>query len=145
MDPVNLFDLASQQARWLSVRQTTIAGNVANANTPGYRAKDVEPFERVLDRTRVAMTATQAGHLSGGATEAGYAVRAEESQTAILPSENTVGLEDELIKAGEVRRSFQGSYGPLYQAAYLFTAPTAQAVRTIDALREKRATEEQAA
>ncbi|ODT07151.1 MAG: flagellar basal body rod protein FlgB [Mesorhizobium sp. SCN 65-20] len=107
MDPVNLFDLASQQARWLSVRQTTIAGNVANANTPGYRAKDVEPFERVLDRTRVAMTATQAGHLSGGATEAGYAVRAEEPQTAILPSENTVGLEDELIKAGEVRRSFE--------------------------------------
>ncbi|WP_250444327.1 50S ribosomal protein L10 [Actinotalea sp. C106] len=33
----------------------------------------------------------------------------------------------------------------LYQAAYLFTAPSAQAVRTIDALREKRATEEQAA
>lgn len=33
----------------------------------------------------------------------------------------------------------------LYQAAYLFTAPTAQAVRTIEALREKRATEEQAA
>ncbi len=33
----------------------------------------------------------------------------------------------------------------LYQAAYLFTAPAAQAARTIDALREKRATEEQAA
>jgi large subunit ribosomal protein L10 len=33
----------------------------------------------------------------------------------------------------------------LYQAAYLFTAPTAQAVRTIDALREKQASQEQAA
>ena len=33
----------------------------------------------------------------------------------------------------------------LYQAAYLFTASSAKAVRTIDALREKRATEEQAA
>ena len=33
----------------------------------------------------------------------------------------------------------------LFGAAYLFAAPTAQAVRTIDALREKRATEEQAA
>jgi len=33
----------------------------------------------------------------------------------------------------------------LFGAAYLFTAPTAKAVRTIDALREKRATEEQAA
>ena len=35
--------------------------------------------------------------------------------------------------------------GKLYQAAYMFTAPTAQAARVIDALREKRATEEQAA
>lgn len=107
MDPVNLFDLASQQARWLSVRQTTIASNIANANTPGYRASDVEPFERVLDRTRVGMSATQQGHLTGGATEAGFAVKQEEPKHAILPSNNTVGLEDELMKAGEVRRSFE--------------------------------------
>ncbi|MCA0278175.1 MAG: flagellar basal body rod protein FlgB [Proteobacteria bacterium] len=106
MDPVNLFDLASQQARWLSVRQTTIAGNIANANTPGYRTHDVEPFEKVLDRSRVAMTATQTGHLTGGATEAGYAVKQEEPKHAVLPSQNTVALEDELMKAGEVRRSF---------------------------------------
>lgn len=33
----------------------------------------------------------------------------------------------------------------LFQAAYLFTASSAKAARTIDALREKRATEEQAA
>ena len=33
----------------------------------------------------------------------------------------------------------------LYQAAYLFTAPASQAVRTIDALREKQASQESAA
>lgn len=107
MDPVNLFDLAAQQARWLSVRQTAIAGNIANANTPGYRSNDVEPFERVLDRSRVAMAATQTGHLGGGATEAGLAVKQEEPKHAILPSQNTVAMEDELMKAGEVRRSFE--------------------------------------
>ncbi|WP_378949043.1 flagellar basal body rod protein FlgB [Mesorhizobium sp. ANAO-SY3R2] len=107
MDPVNLFDLAAQQARWLSVRQNAIAGNVANANTPGYRTHDVEPFERVLDRTRVAMTATQTGHLTGGATAAGLAVKAEEPKNAVLPSDNTVALDDELLKAGEVRRAFE--------------------------------------
>lgn len=107
MDPVNLFDLAAQQARWLSVRQNTIAGNVANANTPGYRTNEIEPFERVLDRSRVAMTSTQKGHLTGGATEAGYAVKPEEPKHAVLPSDNTVAVEDELMKAGEVRRSFE--------------------------------------
>ncbi|AWC22750.1 flagellar basal body rod protein FlgB [Aminobacter sp. P9b] len=107
MEPVNLFDLAAQQARWLSVRQNAIAGNVANANTPGYRTNEIEPFERVLDRSRVAMTSTQAGHLTGGATEAGFAVKPEEPRHAVLPSDNTVAMEDELMKAGEVRRSFE--------------------------------------
>ena len=65
MEPVNLFDLAAQQSRWLAVRQSAVAGNVANVNTPGYGTVDVEPFEKVLDKTGVAMAATQAGHLSG--------------------------------------------------------------------------------
>ena len=68
MEPVNLFDLATQQSRWLAVRQSAVAGNVANVNTPGYGAVDVEPFEKVLDKTGVAMAATQAGHLTGRAT-----------------------------------------------------------------------------
>jgi len=30
MEPVNLFDLAAKQSQWLSVRQSAIAGNIAN-------------------------------------------------------------------------------------------------------------------
>mgnify|MGYP002382504004 CR=1 FL=1 len=56
---VNLFDLAAKQAEWLSVRQSTIAGNIANVNTPGYRALEVESFSKVLDNTRVGLQATQ--------------------------------------------------------------------------------------
>jgi flagellar basal body rod protein FlgB len=36
-----------QQARYLAVRQSMIAGNVANANTPDYKARDVLPFAEV--------------------------------------------------------------------------------------------------
>jgi flagellar basal-body rod protein FlgB len=108
MVPVSLFDLAAQQARWLSVRQSAIAGNIANANTAGYLAMDVEPFEKVLDGTRVAVSATQSGHLRGGATEASIAVRPDEGGGAqVLPTGNSVVLENELIKAGEVRRAFE--------------------------------------
>jgi flagellar basal-body rod protein FlgB len=107
MQPVNLFDLASQQSQWLAVRQAAIAGNVANVNTPGYGAFDVEPFEKVLDNTRVALNATHEGHLSGGATEAGYAVRQGEQEISAMPSGNTVVLENELMKAGEVSRSLE--------------------------------------
>lgn len=107
MEPVNLFDLAAQQSRWLAVRQSAVAGNVANVNTPGYGAVDVEPFEKVLDKTGVKMASTQAGHLGGMATEAGFSITREGPEVAMLPSGNGVALEDELMKAGEIRRSFE--------------------------------------
>jgi flagellar basal-body rod protein FlgB len=106
MEPVNLFDLASKQAHWLAVRQTAVAGNIANANTPGYTAMDVEPFEKVLDRSAVTLAATQAGHL-GDRANGGFAVKPIDYTGAPMPSKNTVALEDELMKAGDVRRSFE--------------------------------------
>lgn len=107
MEPVTLFDLATRQSQWLAVRQTAIAGNVANANTPGYLARDVESFEKVLERTAVSLTATQEGHLGFGASEAALRTRAQEFDGAIMPSKNTVVMETELMKAGEVRRAFE--------------------------------------
>ena len=107
MEPVNLFDLATRQSQWLAVRQSAIASNIANANTPGYTANDVEPFEKVLDRTAVTLAATQAGHLGAEKANAGFNVKPKEATGSIMPSKNTVVLEDELMKAGEVRRSFE--------------------------------------
>ena len=107
METVNLFALATQQSKWLAVRQTAIAGNVANVNTPGYKAVDVEPFQSVLDRTAVKLAATREGHLAGRAGEYGFAVGESDGSPSILPSENSVALETELMKAGEVRRQFE--------------------------------------
>ncbi|WP_322416099.1 flagellar basal body rod protein FlgB [Mesorhizobium huakuii] len=107
MEPVSLFDLAAKQAQWLSVRQSAIAGNIANANTPGYTANDVEPFEKVLDRTAVSLQTTEAGHLGSAATNAGFTIKPQEDDGVVMPSKNTVVLEDQLLKAGEVRRSFE--------------------------------------
>jgi flagellar basal-body rod protein FlgB len=107
MEPVNLFDLAAQQSRWLAVRQSAVAGNVANVNTPGYGAVDVEPFEKVLGKTGVRLATTHSGHLGGAATEAGFSIRQEERDTSVLPSENSVVLENEMLKAGDIRRQFE--------------------------------------
>ncbi|WP_214471936.1 flagellar basal body rod protein FlgB [Mesorhizobium sp. dw_380] len=107
MEPVSLFDLAAKQAQWLSVRQSAIAGNIANANTPGYTANDVEPFEKVLDRTAVSLQTTEAGHLGSAATNAGFTIKPQVDDGVVLPSKNSVVLEDQLLKAGEVRRSFE--------------------------------------
>ncbi|MBS3650328.1 flagellar basal body rod protein FlgB [Pseudaminobacter sp. 19-2017] len=107
MQPVNLFMLATRQAEWLSARQTSVAGNIANANTPGYKAVDVEPFEKVLSRSVSTLAATHATHFGAKAGEVSFRNREDDRTTATLPSKNTVVLEQELIKAGEVRRSFE--------------------------------------
>jgi flagellar basal-body rod protein FlgB len=104
---VNLFELAAKQAQWLSVRQAAVAGNIANVNTPGYHALEVEPFEKILDGRRVAMHTTQVNHLTGGIGTEAVGVSEREEQAAILPSDNSVVLENELLDAGDVRRAFE--------------------------------------
>ena len=104
---VNLFQLAAKQAEWLSVRQSAIAGNIANANTPGYHAREVEPFSKVLDARRVSMQATQVSHMSGGFGAEAIAVHERDEGPQVLPSDNSVVLEDELMSAGEVHRAFE--------------------------------------
>lgn len=102
--PVYLFDLASRQAQWLAARQTTISGNIANANTPGYRARDVEPFADVLDKTKLKMAATNVSHIGFDAAkpEAAKVKKADSWDTVY--SRNSVSLEQELVKAAEVDR-----------------------------------------
>lgn len=106
MEPVYLFDLVSQHNRWLSVRQTAIAGNIANANTPGFKAVDTEPFEAVLNRVPLEMRVTHNAHLTPGRPAVPVTELRDEEAWDVLHSGNSVVLEQQLLKAGEVRRSF---------------------------------------
>lgn len=101
---VYLFDLASQHARYLATRQATIAGNVANANTPGYKARDVVPFAQVLARTGLDMASTASTHLEAQ----GSRIPVQEAKSTggweVLESSSAVSLEQEMLKAGSVSR-----------------------------------------
>jgi len=106
MNSLYLLDLASRQAGWLSARQTVIAGNVANVDTPGYRARDVEPFTETLETTRLAMAATAPGHIPAGAMQAGDVPTAKQKGWEVKASGNSVTLEAELLKSGQVGRAY---------------------------------------
>jgi flagellar basal-body rod protein FlgB len=49
-----LFGMLQENMRYLGQRQAVLAENVANADTPGYRARDLAPqdFGRMLERIR---------------------------------------------------------------------------------------------
>jgi flagellar basal-body rod protein FlgB len=104
--PVHLFDLASQQARWLGVRQMIVAENVANANTPGFKSSDVTPFEDVYNNTELTMTATHSGHIGADQSELDAVAIREQNPWEITHSGNSVSIEQEMIKAGEVNRAY---------------------------------------
>jgi flagellar basal-body rod protein FlgB len=42
---IPLFAALSKRMSWLTARQTVLAENVANANTPGYQAKDLKELD----------------------------------------------------------------------------------------------------
>ena len=50
MDPtrIGLFDLAEKRLTWTAQRQSVLATNIANANTPGFQARDIQSFANVL-------------------------------------------------------------------------------------------------
>jgi flagellar basal-body rod protein FlgB len=99
---VYLFDLASLHGRYLSVRQSTIAGNVANANTQGYQARDTVPFAQVLARAGTDMAATSHAHLS--APGLGVPTRKDNAGWDVVETSSSVSLEQEMLKASEVSR-----------------------------------------
>ncbi len=106
MAPIHLFDLASRHAQWLTVRQAAIAENIANANTPGYKAGDVAPFEAIYDSTRLSIVTSDPRHLGLDAAEPASLAVKPAPAWEIHHSGNSVGLEQELMKANEVRGDY---------------------------------------
>ncbi|MFT3732444.1 MAG: flagellar basal body protein [Hyphomicrobium sp.] len=105
MQPMQLFDLAFRQNEWLAQRQSVISSNVANANTPGYKAKDIESFDAEM-RSSVPLTATDPQHFASADADV---VRSEENsgdQAEVFVSGNDVNLEQEFLKSNDVMRSY---------------------------------------
>ena len=106
MDPVNIFSVASDHNRWLGVRQSTVAQNIANANTPGYKAVDVEPFESTLASTRLEMTRTRTEHMTPASAAPGETGTREAASWQIVHSGNSVSLEQQLMKSSEISGAY---------------------------------------
>lgn len=104
-----IIDALRRQMAIAAAKQVVAAGNLANVNTPGYRARAVD-FTAALERQvggGISLAATDAGHL--GSVD-GETVATEEIEG--LPARrdgNTVQIDRELLKmtsaAGEFARA----------------------------------------
>ncbi|WP_136635978.1 FlgB family protein [Pseudooceanicola onchidii] len=101
---IDVLRMASAMASHAGKRQGVIAANMANADTPGYRARDVTPFtEMYRSKGATRMQATRAGHMfGGGSTSQPDVIFADSSDSS--PNGNTVSLEEQMLNGVEVRK-----------------------------------------
>ncbi len=112
---LQLFQQFSQRMRWLSERQQVLTQNIANADTPGYLAKDVKPlsFKDMMTGAgssgSLQMVSTNAAHLAGVSATAERTAKVENvrNPTEISNTGNTVSIEDETRKAAENNMDYQ--------------------------------------
>lgn len=101
----------------LSERQRVVATNIANSETPGYKARDVsEPnFASLVGGSgtiatpRVELTARMKS--LGAIQPVGAGVILDKDITETKPDGNNVTLEDQLLKMGEIQADFTAMTG----------------------------------
>ena len=107
-----LFALMSQRLALLGKRQLVLAQNIANADTPGYRAQEVkEPkFKEILRGNgprKIAMVATHAAHMAGRPGVSKSFKIVEDRSAEVSLSGNSVALEDQVMKVAKTAMDHQ--------------------------------------
>ena len=100
MDASNipLFALADRRMSWIDARQAVLAQNIANADTPGWRARDLKPLAATLNAIGMGLAQTDPGHLAG---TTGGALGATAQTSERSPDGNSVALDRELVKLAD--------------------------------------------
>lgn len=107
MEPIYLLSLASRKSEWLAARQATVAANISNVNTPGYRAKDLAAFSEVLNKTQMTLASTSAGHITPTDLDNAGETKNATGNWEITESGNSVGIEEELMKSSSVNADYE--------------------------------------
>ncbi|MBW8708448.1 MAG: flagellar basal body rod protein FlgB [Alphaproteobacteria bacterium] len=110
---VPLLSMLRERMTWLNQRQDLLSQNVANADTPGYVAKDLKAldFERALRETGsgAGMLVTNSRHISLGTSHAGKFEQHDTPDQEANPNGNAVSLEMEMIKVSDTQAQFQAA------------------------------------
>jgi flagellar basal-body rod protein FlgB len=122
---VPLFSMLRTRMRWHQDRQKLLAENVANAETPRYRARDLRApdFESMVRGSGPAagatgasggVTRTDARHMTVSASEGTRFQVRRDTGIVTTPDGNRVNLEDEMLKVAQNQLDYQAVTG-LYQ------------------------------
>ena len=101
-EKLEIIRTAQSMAQYQGARLGVISRNIANADTPGFKAQDLVPFAEAYQGDH-PMRATRTGHF--GATSGNTDPITVVSSGASSPNGNTVSLETEMVKTVETRQA----------------------------------------
>ena len=110
---IPLFSLLRERMTWLNQRQDLLSQNVANADTPGYMARDLKPldFEKALRESGsgAGMMTTNARHISLTPGRSSKFEEHDAPDQEFNANGNAVSLEMEMIKVSDTQAQFQAA------------------------------------
>ena len=112
MSGLSIVNLTKNKLDYLSEKQRVVATNIANANTPGYLAQDVEEpdFAAQVQRSVVSsqMAVTNPKHMTSTSSQNGhFKVVTPKPDTALTIDGNGVVLEEQLNEASKAKAEYE--------------------------------------
>ncbi|KKB09532.1 flagellar basal body rod protein FlgB [Devosia chinhatensis] len=112
-----VFSALTDKMRWHQTRQGLLAENVANAETPGYRGRDLKQFDSgtmsAFSSASLSTSATQPMHFSVSSGVGGFDAQ-RMANFEITPEGNGITLEEEMMKVTTNMMDYQAATS-LYQ------------------------------
>jgi flagellar basal-body rod protein FlgB len=113
---ISILSMLKTRMQWAQERQRVLSENVANADTPKYRGRDLTApkFEapaqiRPTAVSTVSLSNTENGHIAGtGLSGSGFATDTK-NNFEIRPTGNAVNLEDEMMKVAANQMDYQAA------------------------------------
>lgn len=104
---IALFQAMGAKMNYLSTRQGVLAQNIANADTPSYRPRDLTDvdfgavLQDVSGSKKIRMERTTAGHMMPGGQLHDADSRKSRVTYEVAPADNAVIIEEQMIKASQ--------------------------------------------
>jgi flagellar basal-body rod protein FlgB len=123
---IPLFSMLRTRMQWHQERQKVLAENVANADTPNFRTRDLKPLDfgsQVQAAGHaggpVRIASTNPAHITGSAGTPTFATGGN-SRYDVRPAGNAVNLEDEMMKVASNQMDHQAAISLYSRSMGLF-------------------------
>lgn len=107
---IPILAMLRERMKWHQARQQVLAENVANADTPGYQAKDLTPLNfdgHLQNVASLGLDRTHPGHIIADTADESQFATNDAARYEIKPRGNSVSHEDEMMNVASNQMDYE--------------------------------------